>query len=199
MIDMNNYNFVENEEDEDIKDIEAVEDVEENSIYEEMVKLFDIVNNENYMPKLEVIKEFHMIEDGNIDIIEHSINSLCKLTNIRNYYREMDYIATYDHFGNLIGFFQLGSGGRKEVDFDRNIFITFIILTGAFSFAVFHNHPVESITPSQADKDHAVGLKGVGNLLDIKFRGSYIVTRNGWSRVETEEVHLFNNEKIELE
>ena len=196
MIDMNNYNFEENE---NVECVEDIDNFEEDSIYEEMVKLFDIVNNENYMPRLEMIKEVYMIEGSNIDIIEHSINSLCELTNIRNCYREMDYIATYDHSDNLIGFFQLGSGGRKEVDFDRNIFITFIILTGAFSFAVFHNHPVESILPSQADKDHAVGLKGIGNLLDIKFKGSYIVTRNGWSRVETEEVHPFNNEKIELE
>ena len=167
----------------------------ENGITEEIVKIYDLFNDENYMPHLKIIKEKHIIHNSGDDLIYNTVESLCLATDIRHFHREACYLSTYDYENCLIGLFPVCVADFTESRISSRVLATFLLLSGAFSFAVFHNHPVDCRTPSIGDKQTSRLYADIAGMLKIRYLGSYIITMNGWASVDAKEDHTFEAEE----
>lgn len=166
----------------------------ENGMVEEIVKVYDLFNDENYMPHLEIVQKKHIVHSSGDDLIYNTIESLCSITDIRKYHREACYLSTYDYDNCLIGLFPVCMAGFAESRICKRVVVSFLLLSGAFSFAVFHNHPVDSRIPSIGDKQTSRLYGELSRMLEIRYLGSYIITMNGWANVDTGEDQRFEGD-----
>lgn len=161
------------------------------------INLWNLINDENDMPKLNVINSIDYIPDGEELLRPYdTIPILCKLSQMHKALAENIYMATYNHYGDLIGFFHIATGFMNQVKASDRIKATCILLSGAFSFEIFHNHCIDDLTPSEGDKNTIHLEKAFASFIETEYLADYIITRNGWICVNTEEEHKFN--KIEL-
>ena len=164
---------------------------------EREVAIYNLINDDNNMPKLNKIQSKNYLEinkgDYDFDSARDAVLLLCELTKMHKLHAENEYIATYDYNGRLIGLFYVALGDIAEVTHSKRIIATYILLSGGFSFRVFHNHSVDVREPSQGDKMSAYGFKGLASLLGVECKGSYIISRTGYRCVDTNEDYEFDN------
>lgn len=163
------------------------------------INLWNLVNDEHDMPKLNVINniDYHPFGDEILRPYD-TIPILCRLSDMHKAHAENIYMATYDHFGDLIGFFHVATGHMDKVAGSDRIKATCLLLSGGYSFEVFHNHPIDDLTPSEADKSVCCMEKILANYLEAIYDGAYIVTRGGWCSVITEEMHRFDENELKF-
>ena len=170
--------------------------VHEDGMTEQKVNLFNLVNDENGDPKLEVINSTTMYYINEYEM-EDVIDVICRLTNARNLHLENQWAVGFNHDREILGVFHLAQGDMTGVYAnDRNL-ATFIILTGALGFAMFHNHSVDDRTPSDSDKTSVQGHKFFQNRLGLSYYGDYIISRTGWRNINNNVDHVFNETDAE--
>lgn len=147
------------------------------------IKLYDIKENNNGMPILEIEKKINYKVNGKFSDPTDTIKALCQLTEMEKKYTESFYIAVYDIFRQLIGFFHIASGGRNQVQYSKKIIATAIILTGASYFKAFHNHQINGCEASEADIMSLYDLKHLGDVLETECTGSFIITRDSFCEI----------------
>ena len=161
------------------------------------IKLWDLINDENDMPKLHVIKEMEYELDGPELVHPYdTILLLCKISKMHRSHMENVYLATYNHFGDLIGFFHIATGHMDKVESSSRIKATCILLSGGYSYEIFHNHPVDDQQPSDGDKTSSLLEKALAAYLEVDYLTDYVVTKGGWTDVNTEEEYRFNESEL---
>ena len=162
------------------------------------IKLYNLINDENDMPKLNVTNSIEYEVNGPEFMKPYdTILALCKLTNMHHLHMENVYMATYNHFGELIGFFHVATGHMDKVSSSDRIKATYMLLSGGFSFEIFHNHPIDDRSPSENDKISTTFEQCLATYMEMEYKGDYVVTKSGWTCVNDEESHEFG--KVELE
>jgi len=87
----------------------------------------------------------------------------------------------------VIGLCNLSSGGITETVMDiRHVFAA-AIKANACQIIVAHNHPSDSLTPSQADRDLTEKLTLGGKLLDVRVLDHLIICRSGFHSIISDE------------
>ena len=163
------------------------------------IKLWNLVNDENDMPKLNVINSIDYDVNGPELLRPYeTIPILCRLSNMHKSLAENIYMATYNHYGDLIGFFHIATGSMDQVKASDRIKATCILLSGAFSFEIIHNHCVDDLTPSEGDKNTVYMEKALAAFLETEYVADYIVTKGGWACVNTNENHRFDKAELEF-
>lgn len=155
------------------------------------IKLFEIREDDHGMPVLAIEKKIdYKLKNGSLNI-NNTIKALCKLTNMQNKYTESFYIAIYDIYKKLIGFFQIATGGRNNVQYSKKIIATAIILTGGCYFKAFHNHQINGYEASDSDKNCVYDLSFLSSAIEVTFTGSYIITKDKYTEVDVNKEEIW--------
>ncbi len=80
---------------------------------------------------------------------------------------------------NVVGFYQIASGGLTSSVCDVRVIFQFALLANASQIIVAHNHPSGSLIPSRADEQMTSKLKQAGRMMEIELLDHVIITANG--------------------
>lgn len=100
---------------------------------------------------------------------------------------EMSFVIAMDYKGHPIGIYRVSIGDYKSCNLYLRTIGIFILLTGARSFIVCHNHPNRTTDPSNEDVLNKMSISQLASLLDIEFEGSFIITREGYLEIDKKE------------
>lgn len=129
------------------------------------------------------------IED--YDCVADAINFAYGLSETHN---ERIFFIGYDDYDKIIGIGLISFGTTKETKvYNRNI-IEYIVLMNVSSFSILHNHPNGSLDPSEEDLDIINDMKMIANMLDVKFKESFIISFEGWYGITSNEKSLYIGE-----
>ena len=152
-----------------------------------MVCEYIICNNDDGFPELVPIRESNMDReemDGNIMENILFLRDFTKL-DIRDV--ETSYVMALDYIYRPLGILQLSIGDYKSCMIYSRPIATFLLLIGAKRFFVVHNHPDGRLEASTNDITNKDMIGSMSNLLEFEFNGSYIVTKDGFINIETDE------------
>lgn len=93
---------------------------------------------------------------------------------------ERAYVVAFDHVTNIKGICQIGQGDINSTPTPSQNVFTFLLLSGAYSFIVVHNHVSNIPEPSKEDKINTAQFQIISNFLDLKFLGHMIINPNGY-------------------
>lgn len=141
-----------------------------------MVNLYEIIRNEKELPELLSVKQLNYNATGSRQDAALILKKEFLLDQLN---REHIYLVGFSE-NWIISIFLMGIGTTNTSSIYMKQVATALLLSGANSFCLFHNHPSQIITPSDDDVELAVDLANLAQLLEIEFLGSYIVTRLGY-------------------
>ena len=150
------------------------------------MKLYDIVHDEENVPKLLSIGEYTLIDPlydeytGAEIMIEHF-----HMGEMEN--EHLFYIVTNRDL-EITGAVMSSIGDQESVNIHERTLLIFLVLTGAKGFAVYHNHPSNNMVASQADISSDEFMQTAADMLEVEYYGSFIIGRSLYLRVGTAEV-----------
>lgn len=80
----------------------------------------------------------------------------------------------------LLGIYNLSSGGTAGTIVDPKVVFVAALKASASGIILCHNHPAQSLTPSESDKQITEQLKHAGKLLNIKVLDHLIICSEGY-------------------
>ena len=98
---------------------------------------------------------------------------------------EYCYLIALNTKCRVLGTFELAHGNDKSSITDCKGIFTRILLTGANSFALIHNHPSGDATPSKDDFYITEKIKKSAEIMDIDFLDHIIIGEQSYSMRET--------------
>lgn len=93
---------------------------------------------------------------------------------------EVSYVIAFDHKKMPKGICRVGQGGLGETPTPMQPLFTFLLLAGASSFVVAHNHISDIPNASEADKKVTKILGLLATAFDMDFTGQMIINPNGY-------------------
>ena len=93
-------------------------------------------------------------------------------------FRELFYVVMLNQDNTVLAAIKIAEGGMNSVQVDVRMIMQAALLTAASAFAIVHNHPSGSISPSREDIRMTNRLKEIGDLLDIQLIDSIIITED---------------------
>ena len=93
-------------------------------------------------------------------------------------FRELFYAVMLNKSNTVLAAVKIAEGGMNSVQVDVRMIMQAALLTAASAFAIVHNHPSGSISPSREDIRMTNRLKEIGDLLDIQLIDSIIITED---------------------
>ena len=173
-----------------------------------MLNQYEIYNNYEKGVYLSIINKIDT-EDINpySDDVYDMMCILDKYLNVGEMLNEHVYVLALDSLDRMLGIHMLTIGSQKNINLDeieKNIYI-FLLLLGAKSFIFVHNHPY-SIGIKKGNLDSSLDdiattqkLKKAGEIIGIQLKGSYVITKEGYYNIETNEKLLFSFDDMDLE
>lgn len=151
-----------------------------------MINIYDITQDQEYKPFLRCINSIDIDSETQFDD-ERTVELLRKYLYLNEFIAEHVYVVGYNLNHSIAGIYCLGIGDYNSCDvYNRNIAI-FLLLSGSVYFRLFHNHPNDLLQTSDSDKASATQLEILGRLLEIEFKGSYILARNTWKNIDDDD------------
>lgn len=92
-----------------------------------------------------------------------------------NFSEEMVMLAL-NRQNEVYGWYRVSSGGTTGTICDPKVIFSILLNAGASAFILAHNHPSNTLSPSDQDKEVTQKLKKAGHLLDIDFLDHLILT-----------------------
>ena len=93
------------------------------------------------------------------------------------------YLVAFGYNKDVIGLYCVAIGDYEKCDVYNRTINIFLSTIGATEFMLFHNHPDGSLQASDEDRSCSTQLELLGNLIGIKFNGSYVISSRGWKEV----------------
>ena len=94
--------------------------------------------------------------------------------------REAMIVLYLNNSNTTVGFSTAGIGGITSTVVDVRLILRDALLTGSTSIILCHNHPSQSLKPSQADLNLTKKVKMAGEIMDIKLLDHLILTENSY-------------------
>lgn len=111
------------------------------------------------------------------DMIYAMLTSTFKMDRLFN---EVSYVIAFDHKKNPKGICKIGLGGISETPTPIQSLFTFLLLTGAHSFMVAHNHVSDMPNASVEDQLITASIAGTATTFNMEFIGHMIINPNGY-------------------
>lgn len=111
------------------------------------------------------------------DDIYNMLNNTFKMDSLIT---EVSYVIAFDHTKMPKGICKVGQGGLSETPTPMQPIFTFLLLTGASSFVVVHNHISDMPEASESDKMVTKMMEMLGTAFDMEFIGHMIINPNGY-------------------
>ena len=93
---------------------------------------------------------------------------------------EVSYVIAFDHKKTPKGICKVGQGGLDETPTPMQPIFTFLLLTGASSFIVAHNHISDMPEASESDKMTTKMMGMLATAFDMEFIGHMIINPIGY-------------------
>ena len=93
---------------------------------------------------------------------------------------ETSYVIAFDHTKMPKGICKVGQGGLGETPTPMQPIFTFLLLTGASSFVVAHNHISDMPNASESDKLVSKMIETLASSFDMEFIGHMVINPNGY-------------------
>ena len=93
---------------------------------------------------------------------------------------EVSYVIAFDHKKTPKGICKVGQGGLDETPTPMQPIFTFLLLTGASSFIVAHNHISDMPEASESDKMTTKMMGMLATAFDMEFIGHMIINPSGY-------------------
>lgn len=95
-------------------------------------------------------------------------------------YQEQVVVLYLNRANNTVGVQKLSTGSIAGCLIDGKIIFAMALQTGASGIIIAHNHPSNSLAPSQADINITNKLKNFGEFIDITIHDHLIITDDGF-------------------
>ena len=95
-------------------------------------------------------------------------------------YRERMYALYLDNSNNVLGYQLLSIGGITGTLVDVRILMQGALLINAVGLLLFHNHPSNTLKPSNADKNITNKIIRSAEVLDLKVLDHLIITEDSY-------------------
>lgn len=157
-----------------------------------MIRVYNILNNNENQPKLNIQKEID-INEKNISI-EESVEILNQYFDMNHLSFEHAYIIGFDNQMNIIGMFLISVGSSKNCYFYKRNIATFLLLSGSERFILYHNHPDGNLNASNNDITSMFYIKSLAEVLEVEFVESVIISKKGWKCIERGDLYEYDEE-----
>lgn len=117
---------------------------------------------------------------GKLKYTDNIYNMLNKTFKMDSLITEVSYVIAFDHEKMPKGICKVGQGGLSETPTPMQPIFTFLLLTGASSFIVVHNHISNMPNASESDKMTTKMMGMLGSTFDMEFIGHMIINPNGY-------------------
>lgn len=117
---------------------------------------------------------------GELKYTDHIYDMLNKAFRMDSLITEVSYVIAFDHKKMPKGICKVGQGGLGETPTPMQPIFTFLLLAGASSFVVAHNHISDMPNASESDKLITKMVETLGNAFDMEFIGHMIINPNGY-------------------
>lgn len=118
--------------------------------------------------------------DGELKYTDDIYNMLNESFKMDSLITEVSYVIAFDHKKMPKGICKVGQGGLNETPTPMQPVFTFLLLTGASSFVVAHNHISDMPEASGSDKVITGMLERLGSAFDMEFIGHMIINPSGY-------------------
>lgn len=143
------------------------------------IKEYIVIKDKKNHPKLEEARNFDWVgELSSTDEIRRMLNEVFRMNKLST---EMSYVVALDHAKKLKGVCQIGHGDASQVLTSMQNIFTFLLLTGANSFVLAHNHVSEMPIASYDDNIITSKASNLADIFDIEFIGHMIVHPGGYN------------------
>ena len=112
------------------------------------------------------------------DDIYNMLNSSFKMDSLIT---EVSYVIAFDHAKMPKGICKVGQGGLGETPTPMQPIFTFLLLSGASSFIVVHNHISDMPNASESDKLVTKMIGALASSFDMEFIGHMVISPNGYT------------------
>jgi DNA repair protein RadC len=102
---------------------------------------------------------------------------------LRGLRHERVVVVACDNSGGLLRVAPLTDGSADRSLIPVRDVLTAVLAVGGTSFAVAHNHPSGSLTPSEPDTEVTVRLRQAAGTVGLRFLDHVIVTETAWARM----------------
>ena len=117
---------------------------------------------------------------GELKYTDDIYNMLNRTFKMDSLITEVSYVIGFDHAKMPKGICKVGQGGLGETPTPMQPIFTFLLLTGASSFIVAHNHISDLPKASESDKMITNMLRTLGSSFNMEFIGHMVINPNGY-------------------
>lgn len=117
---------------------------------------------------------------GELKYTDNIYNMLNRSFKMDSLITEVSYVIGFDHKKMPKGICKIGQGGLNETPTPMQPIFTFLLLTGASSFVVSHNHISDMPEASESDKMTTKMMGMLATAFDMEFIGHMIINPNGY-------------------
>lgn len=117
---------------------------------------------------------------GELKYTDYIYDMLSKTFKMGSLITEVSYVIAFDHKKMPKGICKVGQGGLDETPTPMQSVFTFLLLSGASSFVVAHNHISDMPEASESDKMISTMVGMLATTFDMEFIGHMIINPNGY-------------------
>ena len=117
---------------------------------------------------------------GELKYTDHIYDMLTRTFKMDSLITEVSYVIAFDHKKMPKGICKVGQGGLGETPTPMQSVFTFLLLAGASSFVVIHNHISDMPNASDSDKMVTTMAGMLASSFDMEFIGHMIINPNGY-------------------
>lgn len=117
---------------------------------------------------------------GELKYTDDIYNMLNRSFKMDSLITEVSYVIAFDHTKTPKGICKVGQGGLGETPTPMQPIFTFLLLTGASSFIVAHNHISDMPNASESDKLVTQMVGTLATSFDMEFIGHMVISPNGY-------------------
>lgn len=118
---------------------------------------------------------------GELKYTDDVYNMLNRSFKLDSLITEVSYVIAFDHTKTPKGICKVGQGDLSETPTPMQPIFTFLLLAGASSFIVAHNHISDMPNASESDKIVTKMLGTLASSFDMEFIGHMVVNPNGYT------------------
>ena len=118
---------------------------------------------------------------GDLKYTDDIYNMLNRSFKMDSLITEVSYVIAFDHKKMPKGICKVGQGGLNETPTPMQPIFTFLLLAGASSFIVAHNHISDMPEASESDKIVTKMVGALASSFDMEFIGHMVISPNGYT------------------
>ena len=142
------------------------------------IREYVMVKDKFNHPKLEEIGCYDYY--GDLRYTDHVYDMLTRTFKMDRLITEVTYVVALDHKKMPKGICKVGQGGLGEAPAPMQSIFTFLLLAGASSFIMTHNHISDTPEASDSDKMITTMAKMLSTGFDMEFIGHMIINPCGY-------------------